>query len=87
MQINATKYSVPLGNEMLRAAVKAADARDAALFAESQALAAKLQGSAEIRPEAVERARALIRQTDYPPDMTIRGIAHLLATNLDRVAE
>jgi hypothetical protein len=82
MQINATNNSAPLPGPERRVAAPAMDRQDAAVFAESDALALKLSQVPTARAEAVARARALIVQAEYPPDLTIRGIANLIATNL-----
>jgi hypothetical protein len=42
-----------------------------------------LQATPVVRPEAVERAKALISDVKYPPADTIQGIAALLALKLE----
>lgn len=41
-----------------------------------------LQSSPTVRPEEVARARALVRNTSYPPDGLISQVASLLAVHL-----
>ena len=82
MQINATNQAQPLPEPERRAAKPATGWQDAANFAETDALARKLSLSPDARPDAVERAKDLIAQTDYPPDVTIRGLANLIASKL-----
>lgn len=82
MQINATNNSAPLPSSQRRVAGPERDRPDAVDFDESTALAYKLSVTDEARPDAVERAKALIAQPDYPPDVAIRGIANLIASKV-----
>ncbi|MBL8128837.1 MAG: hypothetical protein JNM64_14465 [Chloroflexia bacterium] len=52
-------------------------------FPEMERLRRTLEKSADIRPEVVARARALIEQTDYPPLEIIQRIGTLLALRLE----
>ena len=56
---------------------------DTAVFSGAQSLAQALENVSDLRVEAVERARALISQIDYPPQETIRKLANLFAMHLD----
>lgn len=51
-------------------------------FAQSAAVEQALQKTPEIRTEAVDRARALAGQVNYPPPETIRRLSNLLAMHL-----
>lgn len=81
MKIDATNSATQLPGAERRVAAPRTDTQDAAHFAESSALTQKMAQTPEARPDAVARARALIVQPDYPPDITVRGIANLIASN------
>jgi hypothetical protein len=51
-------------------------------FGKAQALESKLASEVEVRAEVVEKGRALVSQSEYPPTETINKIAALLAANL-----
>jgi hypothetical protein len=82
MQINATNQLRPLPEPGRRANAPSIDAQDTAVFSSVAALKDKLSFTPGVRPEAVALARELISQPSYPPDVTIQGIANLLASNL-----
>jgi len=82
MQINATNNLTPLPELARRTAAPLADQQDAAVFTNIDAIHQKLNQSPDARPEAVALARALVANTAYPPDVTIHGIANLLANKL-----
>lgn len=48
-------------------------------FTESQALNLALADVPDLRVEAVEKARQLVGQVDYPPQETIQKLANLFA--------
>lgn len=83
MQIDATSNLKPLPEPERKVSSPAATTRDAAVFTASDALDEKLREASDVRAEAVAMARTLINQTSYPPDVTIRGIANLLAASLE----
>ncbi len=56
--------------------------RDKAAFLETDALNEALQQVPDVRPEAVDRARALVRDSQYPPLDVLRNVADLLTTRL-----
>jgi len=56
---------------------------DVAVFARSNSLDRALGLTADVRPEAVSRAKQLVADSAYPPAETIRKIANLLALHLD----
>lgn len=87
MQINATNNLPPLTSPAHRVAAPSTDRRDAAVFSHSEALNQKLALTPEVRPEYVARARDLVANTSYPPDVTIRGIANLLASKFTEEGE
>ncbi|MEN9572808.1 MAG: hypothetical protein RL514_663 [Verrucomicrobiota bacterium] len=64
-------------------ATPATPAPDTAHFAQAAALNAALADTPEVRAGEVERARALIRDANYPAATTIRSIANLLARHLE----
>jgi hypothetical protein len=51
-------------------------------FAQSAAVEQALQKSPEIRTDAVDRARSLVGNINYPPPETIRRLSNLLAMHL-----
>lgn len=55
---------------------------DRAAFASSAALEAALKDIPDVRPEAVDRARDLISDPNYPSADTISRLSTFLATNL-----
>ncbi len=81
MQINATNNITPIP-EPLRRAANAAEGRDGADFSGAEAVEKTLRRTPEIRSEEVERAKSLIKDEKYPPDVTIQGIANLIASHL-----
>ncbi|MFM1770107.1 MAG: hypothetical protein RJA22_2636 [Verrucomicrobiota bacterium] len=83
MQINpATKVDLPRTESAGAKRVATRPAEDAA-FAASDALARALAETPDVRPEALDRARALGISTPYPPEAMIDGIANLLAQGLE----
>lgn len=83
MQINATHNLKPLSEPARPPVARLADQeQDAAVFANRDAISQKLNRSPDARPEAVALARTLVAHPAYPPDVTIRGIASLLANKL-----
>lgn len=61
--------------------------RDEVGFSATAAVEDALRTTADVRPEAVARARALVAQEDYPPDATLVALARLLAMNLSKETE
>lgn len=57
-------------------------AADTAAFAGSTAINNALQGTADSRPDAVERARALIADPQYPGQTVLGQVSQLLAGKL-----
>lgn len=51
-------------------------------FKATAALEQALRNTADVRPEAVERAKSLVGTPTYPPPETIRKLAHLLAIKI-----
>jgi hypothetical protein len=82
MQINATNHLTPLPERARPVAEHSTEAQDAATFSDAKALDQKVRETADVRAEAVALARSLIAAPTYPPEKTIRGIANLLASNL-----
>jgi hypothetical protein len=62
-------------------------ATDDVSLAGSAALEKSLQETPDSRPEAVEKARQLINDVQYPPQETIKKISHLLAIKLKSDSE
>ena len=56
---------------------------DTTSFYRVEALDQAMQATPAVRPEAVDRAKKLIADIRYPGDETIRGIASLLALNIE----
>lgn len=82
MQIQATNNLTPLPERARRLTEPSLDAQDAAIFTDTEALDQKLRATDDVRADMVARARSLITAPAYPPEKTIRGIANLLASNL-----
>ncbi len=59
---------------------------DDAVFAQSSALLDALKSLPSARVEAVERARNLVSDVNYPPRETIQRISDLLAMHLEAEA-
>ena len=70
-----------------RPAAKPAAPGETAAFTHSTALETALQGTPDVRPEAVERAKGLINDAAWPPAETIRAISDLLANQTAPGAE
>jgi hypothetical protein len=82
MHIDAANNLPPLAERIRKASGSRAGTRDAATFPDTLALKERLDQTADVRPEAVARGRALVNASNYPPDHTIRGIAALLAAQV-----
>ncbi len=65
-------------------AAKAANAPvvDSASFAQAEAINQSLKGEPDVRSSEVERARTLVGQVQWPPEIVIRRISNLLAVNM-----
>lgn len=89
MQVNPSHHSDPVGQTELvrRSAAAAQPAGDGASFERSAALNRSLTGTPDVRQEVVERARRLIEDTSYPPQVAINKIADLLAMKLAQEAQ
>lgn len=83
MQIEAINSLKPLPGQERKISPPPTDRQDAAIFNASESLHQMLSETPDVRAEAVALARSLINQTSYPPDVTIRGIANLLAASLE----
>ena len=53
-------------------------------FHDAESLNLAVRDQEEVRSEKIERALNLIGQVKWPPGDTIRRIAHLLATKMER---
>lgn len=80
MKINAG--SVNSVTPAKRSAPAAASAAAEGAFADSTALDASLKGTPDVRPEAVERAKALISDPNYPSADTVAKLSNFLAAKL-----
>jgi hypothetical protein len=89
MQVNPSHHNDPVGptERVRRSAVAALAASDGASFERSSALSRSLTDTPEVRREVVERARRLIEDTSYPPQVAINKIADLLAMKLAQGAQ
>lgn len=89
MKINAN--TTPLGVEGLnpakRPAPTAAPAGEADSFAGSTAVNNALEGLPESRPGAVERARQLINDPQYPGPDVLQKVSNLLAGQIGGAGE
>jgi hypothetical protein len=56
---------------------------DAASFSGSEALSSTLQSLPNSRPEAVEQAKGLVSNPDYPPPVVIKKISNLIAAHIN----
>jgi hypothetical protein len=61
---------------------QAAAAQDQTVFAGTEALREEMTKIPDVRPEAVERGKALIASINYPPPYAVDRIASLLALNV-----
>lgn len=57
---------------------------DAGDFAEANALRQALESTPDVRPEAVEQARALVVTPNYPPEEMVRKLSQLFALEFGR---
>jgi hypothetical protein len=83
MQIDATNHLTPLPERRRSAGVNHIARRDEANFTTADALSRVLRDAAEVRPEEVARARAVVDDKFYPPEETIRRIANLMAMHIN----
>ena len=70
-----------------RPAPTAPAAADPASFAAANALDNSMQTEPDSRPEAVDRAQALVRDASYPPPEVLGSVADLLAKNITSSGE
>ena len=63
-------------------APQAADQADSSSFESAQGLSDALAGTADIRPDIVEKARQLVASPNYPPPEMIQKLANLFAANM-----
>jgi hypothetical protein len=78
MNVSGVNGPTPSG----RPAAPARKAGDTASFARSAAVEAALKSLPDIRPEAVDRAKQLISDPNYPPAATVKQLSQFLAANL-----
>ena len=83
MHIDATNHLSPLPEPRRSGGAARVPARDEASFTTADAIHRVLRDAADVRPEEVARARALVDDRYYPPDETIRRIANLMAMHID----
>jgi hypothetical protein len=67
---------------MIPPSVTNKQAADSASFHGADAVNGALQQTPAVRLEAVERARTLISDNNYPPQSTIKGMSKLVAEHL-----
>ena len=85
MQVNPSHQNDPVGQTELvrrRAVPQKSAAEDAASFERSTALNEALAETPDVRPEVVARARALVGDPTYPPEVAIKKISQLLAMKI-----
>lgn len=80
VEFNVSRVSQP-GREPVTVRRSAATHdRGTEFVAKTALLRQKLDTMSEVRPEEVERAKSLLQDESYPPDLLVRGLAALLAT-------
>lgn len=80
MEVERTNSYFPIRGPEARPARRTAPAAtDGGEFAGTEALKRALESTPEIRPEAVERGRALVGSNEFPPEQTLRRLARLFA--------
>jgi hypothetical protein len=86
MKINANADANPVRADGPMSPTRPAPAHESALeqvsFSGSTAINNALQGTADSRPEAVERARSLISDPGYPGAGVLKQVSNLLAGKL-----
>lgn len=86
MEVNPNAGTSPLQGVTNRAPVAPPakpQAGDSTSFQGTDAVNGALQQIPDVRPEAVNQARALINDAQYPPLSAIHTISQLLAGNLN----
>ena len=84
MEIEPSSSRIPIQGAPVRSARRPEPtASDAAECTTTDSLRSRLERTPDVRPEAVERGRALVNTTTYPPQETMARIARLLAIGLD----
>lgn len=79
MQVNSTNHMAPMPENFRRTSPAEQPQQSQVDFATTNAINKAVAESPSVRPEAVAKAKSLIEDTKYPPDETIRRIAHLMA--------
>jgi hypothetical protein len=87
MQINPSSRNNLIERTVSRSSVKATGQTAAAAreiqLENANAVSGLLAQTPDVRMAAVERARALVADTKYPPDVVLNGVARLLAAELN----
>ena len=78
MNVSGVNGPTPPG----RPASAAKTAADTASFTRSAAVEAALKGLPDSRPEAVDRAKQLISDANYPSAAVVKQLSQFLAANL-----
>jgi hypothetical protein len=82
IEFNPGRLSGPGGSQTV-ARQASTTSTDAALpHKRAQALEQTLRDAPQVRPEAVERARALVADVKYPPEEILDRLAALLAAHI-----
>ena len=84
MQVNPSHQNDPVGQTefVKRPATSPKSAADEASFDSSKALNRSLSLVPDVRPDVVARARQLIADVNYPPEVAINKISDLLAMKI-----
>ena len=87
IEFNPTRVLPPdLASSRVMRAFEPRAPRDGAAFASTAALDQAVSRIPVVRPEAVNRAKALLATVNYPPEETMNSIANLLAIHIDTQA-
>jgi hypothetical protein len=85
MEIDFNPSRVPKAEPSQPAARPSAPASvDGTSFQDTAALQEKVKNLPSTRPEKVAAAKALMADTNFPPDYVLKRVAVLLATNINQ---
>lgn len=79
MKVSGVNVPTPSGRSAAAAKVEG----DTTSFTGSMAVETQLKGLPDIRPEAVDRAKELIGDANYPSSTMVKQLSQFLAANLN----
>lgn len=84
IEFNPSRIPKPEFSQLVARQSSSSAAPDAASFSTAASLQGKLNDVALVRPETVDRAKALLSDDKYPPGYVVDRIAALLAFHINK---